>query len=236
MDLFKRVVEGLPPGPADRGEIMIYLKALIDWLNVDPLPREQRLGGPSLAPAAVERKLRIASGREAEQDLDADDQAKRCRRLVILGGPDTGKTWLAKRTARISAEDALAALEADTALDEVELPLYSTGSRLVSAPGDIREAAVASSINWTGDLGGSRIAMALRVFFTERAAPTLMVIDSLDEASDDDVARERLRQVGSLRHPWRILLTSRPSSWDGQLNIEEGTRSIFYACPYRKNC
>ena len=42
-----------------------------------------------------------------------------------------------------------------------------------------------------------------------------MVIDSLDEALGSD---EQLRQADTL--PWRILLTSRPSAWNQQLEIE----------------
>ena len=44
----------------------------------------------------------------------------------------------------------------------------------------------------------------------------LLVIDSLDEAHGSD---ERLRQADTL--PWRIVLTSRPSSWNHQLVVEE---------------
>jgi hypothetical protein len=49
---------------------------------------------------------------------------------------------------------------------------------------------------------------------------TLLVIDSLDETRDPGEARDRLREVDSLRPPWRVVLTSRPSSWNNQLNIE----------------
>ena len=59
----------------------------------------------------MERKLLVtASGQADEQDLDADDLARRCARLVVLGGPGSGKTWLARRTARLCAEAALDAL------------------------------------------------------------------------------------------------------------------------------
>ena len=64
---------------------------------------------------------------------------------MILGGPGSGKTWLAMRTARICAEEALAGLDGKAALDEVELPLYTTCSRLVSTRGDIRQAAASSA-------------------------------------------------------------------------------------------
>jgi hypothetical protein len=217
MEHLRRVLDRLPPGRAQRGEIAVYLNTVIDWLNADPWPQHQRFAGPMLTPAAIERKLRItASGQAREPDLDADALIQRCRRLVILGGPGSGKTWLARRTARRCAEDALEALAAGGTVDEVELPLYTTCSRLFCADGDIRQAVVSSALGQLGDLGGSRLSAALRVFFTERNAPTVLVIDSLDEAHGSD---ERLRQADTL--PWRIVLTSRPSSWDKQLAIDD---------------
>jgi NACHT domain len=217
-DLFIQVSDRLPPGPADIGEVKIYLKTLVGWLNADPWAQDPRLGGWVLIPAAIERTLRISA---RQGYADADKLARRCSRLVILGGPGSGKTWLAMRAARTSAEQALNRLDGDASLDEVELPLYITCSRLISTPGDIREAVASSALNWIGDLGGSRIAGALRLRFTERAAPTLLVIDSLDEASDPGIARDRLRQVSSLTTQWRVVLTSRPSSWSGQLTIDD---------------
>jgi hypothetical protein len=221
MGQFKQMLDRLPPGPAYRGEIVAYLKTLIDWLNTDPWPQDRRFGGPVLTPAAIERELRVvAADRSGEQHFDADDLTERSRRLLILGGPGSGKTWLAKRTARRCAENAVEALAAGATLDEVELPLYTTCARLVSADGDVRAAAVSSALDQLGDLGGSRLSRSLRLFFTERNAPTVLVIDSLDEASGSD---ERLRQADTL--PWRIILTSRPSSWNQQLVIEDGNSS-----------
>jgi hypothetical protein len=211
-----RVLDRSPPGPAGRQELVVYLKTLIERLNSDPWPRDRRFAGPVLTPTEVERQLRLsASTQLGDQDQAADDLAQRCWRLVILGGPGAGKTWLAKRTARRCAEHALAVLADGGNLDEVELPLITTCSQLFSANGDIRQAVVSSALDQLGDLGGSRLSAALRVFFTERNAPTLLVIDSLDEAHGSD---ERLRQAGTL--PWRIVLTSRPSSWNHQLVIE----------------
>ena len=217
MGELKQALDRLPPGPAHRGEIAVYLNTLIDWLNTDPWPRDRRFDGPILTPDAIERKLRvIVTDRQHEPGLDADALAQQCRRLVILGGPGAGKTWLAKRTARRCAEEAIAALAAGSTLDEIELPLYTTCSRLFSAHGDIREAAVSSALEQLADMGGSRLSAAVRVLFTERNTRTLLVIDSLDEAHGSG---ERLRQADTL--PWRIVLTSRHGSWNRQLVIEE---------------
>ena len=217
MEQLKLVLNRLPPGPARRGEIAVYLRTLIDWLNTDPWPRDPRFGGSVLTPATIERKLWVtATGRVREQDLDADGLAQQCGRLVILGGPGSGKTWLAKRTARRCAEDALEVLAAGGTLEEVELPLYTTCSRLFGADGDIREAVVSSALDQLADLGGSRISKALGVFFTERNTPTLLVIDSLDEAHGPS---DRLSQLNNF--PWRVVLTSRPSSWRHQLTIND---------------
>ena len=221
MDQLKLVLDRLPPGPAGRGEIEVYLRTLIAWLNTDPWPRDPQFGGSVLTPAAIERKLRVtAAGRDREQNLDADGLAQQCGRLVILGGPGSGKTWLAKRTARRCAENALEVLAAGGTLEEAELPLYTTCSRLFGTGGDIREAIVSSALGQLGDLGGSRISKALGVFFAERNTGTLLVIDSLDEAHGPS---ERLRQASTL--PWRIVLTSRPSSWRNQLTINDTDES-----------
>jgi hypothetical protein len=223
-DMFSRVSDQLPKR-ASLGDIRIYLNALIEWLNTDPWPKEQP-GKPLLSPAEIERKLRIrvsVAGPAGEQDADADDLARECSRLVLLGGPGSGKTWLAMRIARTAAERALAALDEGKALAEVELPLYTTCSRLASASGAIRETAAYSAVNSIGDLGGSRITTALREFFTDQGdAQILLVIDSLDEA-DPAGADVRLRQAAGLKPPWRrVVLTSRPSSWSNQLPIEKG--------------
>ena len=213
----RELLDRSAPGPAQQSEVMVYLTKLIDWLNTDPWPRDRRFGGPVLTPAAIERQLRIlAPGKLGENDHDADLLAMHCRRLVILGGPGSGKTWLAKRTVRRCAEEALTALRVGRDVDEIELPLFTTCSRLFATGGDIRSAAVSSALDQLGDLGSSRLNLALGRLFTERNAPVVLVIDSLDEASGSD---ERLRQADTL--PWRVVLTSRPSSWNNQLVIRD---------------
>jgi hypothetical protein len=212
-----RVLNRLPSGPADEDDVALYLAALIGWLNSDPWPRHPEFAGPELTPAAIERKLSIAGGGSGfGENLDADELGRQCSRLVVLGGPGSGKTWLAKRTARLCAEAALQALEGGATLEEVELPLYTTCARLSKArPGESsRRAAVASALGHLPDLGGERIRDALQMLFEERNTPTLLVADSLDETQEAD------DRIGTLPQAWRIMLTTRPAAWNHQLAIK----------------
>jgi len=139
---------------------MGYLEGLIEWLGRDPWAA----GGTGLAPAAIERKLRIRSrGPGGDGDADADRLADDSRRLVILGGPGAGKTWLARRIARRHAEKALKALDAGEGLDEVELPLYTTASLLTrDSSGGIRDDAVAAALDHVPGIGAGSSVAALR--------------------------------------------------------------------------
>jgi NACHT domain len=208
------------PDVALRDDIAVYLKALIDWMDTDPWPRDRWFGGPTLKPSVIERKLQAAVISGMHEQFDADWLVEKCQRLVVLGGPGSGKTWLAKRTARRCAEKALQILGAGGHLDEIELPLFTTCARLLNADGDIRHAAVYSAFDQLADLGGSRRSAVLREVFAERNASILLIIDSLDEAPGSD---ERLRQADTL--PWRIVLTSRLSSWNNQFDMQKDSGS-----------
>jgi hypothetical protein len=65
---------------------------------------------------------------------------------------------------------------------------------------------------------------AVRTLFEERNAPVLLVLDSLDEAPAAD---ERVGQADTLPPTWRIVLTSRPGSWNRQLRIDESQSSTY---------
>jgi NACHT domain len=214
MRQLRQILDLMPPRPAGRGELAIYLSTLIDWLSMDPWPRDQRFSGSVLNAAGLECSMSLRAIKPTSSAAFPADDLARSDRVVVLGGPGSGKTWLAKRTARLCAANALHALVAGDSLDDIELPLYITCSRLFSARGDIRGAVVSSAVDELADMGGSRLNAAIRAFFEERNAPTLLVIDSLDEASGPD---ERLLQADTL--PWRIFLTSRPSSWNQQLTV-----------------
>jgi hypothetical protein len=194
---------------AEHGAVATFLAALIQRLSFTPWP----------VPVSVRRQLRVADGRsDSVEDWDADDLARRSKHLVVLGDPGSGKTWLARRAARLCAEAALTAMAEGASIDEVELPLYTTCSLLFSAAGDIRQAAVSSALDQLPSLGSPEVAAALRALFAEREARTLLVIDALDEAPGPDA---RLEQIAALPWYWRTLLTSRPAPWRYQIAADD---------------
>jgi hypothetical protein len=211
-------LDRLPPGPAGIAEVTAYLNGLVEWLDTDPWPQDDGFGGwPALVPSQIERKLEISTERAGQvpgqQVLDADELIDQCRRLVILGGPGSGKTWLVKRAARRCARGALARLASGAALDEVELPLLTTCQDLL---GTARRATSASTVAWSAlsripGVGGVRVITSLQVLFETRQGPTAIVLDSLDEGQGAEVL---IRELVTESPAWRIIVTSRPSTWN----------------------
>ena len=229
-----QVLDRLPPGPAGRGEVVVYLTMLIDWLNTDRWPDRGGHGGPVLSPAMIDAELQvIVRSLQDRTCLGADAVARQYHRLVILGGPGSGKTWLAKRTARRCAEEALAGLADGAGLGEVELPLFTTCAALAEAPRRRPATSVRRPYqrHWTSlaTSAGTEVEKnAFRSCFTQRDA-VVLIIDSLDEASD---AAGPLARADTL--PWRIVLTFRPSS--GIASSTSATATMRSGCANSRHC
>jgi hypothetical protein len=203
-------------------EVMSYLQSRIaDW-DVSVWHPDQQ------AQSAVERRLRVrTTGRKpsaGDQVMTAEEALAGQRMLVVLGGPGSGKTWLARRYAREAAQRALSQLEDGASLDEVELPLLTTWDQWTKAPGSTRQSLVAAS--FASGLGhsdpeGSDSIGRLQRTFIHPGTPVLMVVDSLDEAADLAGQATRLRELSSL-HGWRVVVTSRPAAWDATYRGEPG--------------
>ena len=198
-------------------DLRIYLGAQIERWN-EPIwhPRGRRV-------ADLEQRLRMTATTTADprrgERLSADDALAGAGMLVVLGGPGSGKTWLARRYARQSAEQALAALEAGTKLEQVELPLFTTWDHWAKNETDgLRERLVqAATSRGVDDLGGEPVTARLRRAFTRPGARVLVVVDSLDEAADNPARGGQwtnLRDLSSLpAGGWKVVVTSRLGAW-----------------------
>ena len=71
-------------------EVKIYLTTLVNWLNTDPWPRDPRLGGPRLAPAAIERALSIYQQLQ-ERDRSVVVQARKILTRHVYAMIDQGE-------------------------------------------------------------------------------------------------------------------------------------------------
>jgi hypothetical protein len=215
--------------PGTMLEVMAYLRArTADWDT-------SVWHGDEVPQSAIERRLRMRlMGRDPsllDREMNAAEASAGQRLLVVVGGPGSGKTWLARRYAREASQAALSKLEGGAGLDEVELPLFTTWDQWRKTPGGTRESLVAASFAsglGQGDLGGEATRRLQRTF-TERRENVLLVLDALDEAADLEGQSGRLRELTSMVG-WRVVVTSRHAAWDatfrGDRNRADGLRVV----------
>ncbi|MBN2176357.1 MAG: NACHT domain-containing protein, partial [Demequinaceae bacterium] len=203
---------------ATEDDVRAYLHAQIRrWNETDWHPRTRQI-------SELEQRLRVRTTDDSNLrswDLvAAEDALDGASMLVVLGGPGSGKTWLAKRYARQAAERALEDLDAGMRLDKVEIPLLTTWdhwARFQAA--DLREGLVqASTSRGIDDLDDDFSMPRLRRALTRPKARILMIVDSLDEAADrfsQAGQRTRLRDLVSVaKAGWRVVVTSRVGAWE----------------------
>jgi SEFIR domain/NACHT domain len=196
-------------GSDQRALFSDYLRTLIDRLGSDRWPADARLGGPLL-------KLG-----QHEVDLPAKDvesggvvtaaEARRFRRLVVLGGPGAGKTWFAARAAVACARVALEELEGGVDPRLVALPVFATVAAVRDQPPcPIRDRLVAATLTSFGDPPAA-LTLATAIAAHE---DVVLLLDSLDEAPGSD---ELLALLDACR--WSVVLTTRPAAWRDQLRV-----------------
>ena len=189
-------------GVADRHELIEYLeKQIPDW---DYSPWTQgREWTQDRRPSRLERTLEIAYEKRTMSPAEALEGVWL---LTVLGGPGSGKTWLAQRLAREAAETALEQLR-DPRVDpaSVELPLFTTVAEWVKR-------------HETGFEGLAEAALPhesqekIRRLVLRPGARVLAVADSLDEGVAVNQARTLLNSLTSTPGR-RLVVTSRPEAW-----------------------
>ncbi len=212
--LFGFLRDRLPPKPAGPDVLSLYLVALIAKLDDDPWPVEQYPEANAPRPSEIERRMILRYG---DGEDSADRIAGESQRLVVLGGPGSGKTWFAKRTARRCAIAALEQLRDKRPVSDIEIPVYTTCTHFSEEAGSVRRALFGAALRSLPDLGAHDLADAVgRLLDSHQRA--LVVLDSLDEALS--IESSRLRDAATI-DGWRLLLTTRPSSWHNQLRIDK---------------
>lgn len=195
--------------------VATYLRAIVDQQRLVTWPLDPRLAGQALT--LDEHAIDIAAVDDRGTAVRAED-ADRFERLVVLGGPGSGKTWFARRAVVACARRALQRLEAGDALTALRIPVCLTVAALRDQAGPtVRERAVSAALSASPDLGHPDSVRALTRWLSGH--PDLFV--ALDAADEAPGSHELLRTADSL--PWRLLLTTRSSAWQSQLRIDRAT-------------
>jgi len=172
----------------------------------------------------VPLRARRVGAKEREGDtVDPLEHAANLDRLVVLGGPGAGKSWLAQKAVGKAAEGGLAALASRVPLSRIELPLFVPippfFERLTTAP-SAWEALVAQAVGEVERfLPNHRCMSRLRRLFELGANPILVILEGLDEAPELRTTTPRKVFDALLGDKRRLLLTSRPAAWHGQLDM-----------------
>ena len=189
-------------GVADRHELIDYLeKQIPDW---DYSPWTQgREWTQDRRPSQLERTLEIAYEQKTMSPAEA---LKGVWLLTVLGGPGSGKTWLAQRIAREVAEKALEKLR-DPRVDpaSVELPLFTTVAEWIKRHETGFEGLVEAALP-------NESQEKIRRLVLRPVARVLAVADSLDEGVSVNSARTLLNSLTNSRTR-RLVVTSRPEAW-----------------------
>jgi hypothetical protein len=197
---------------ADRALVVAYLTKLIRRVGRDSWSAGQGADRADLA--AIQQPLTMSGGALAAS-MAVDDVVGRCERLVVLGGPGAGKSWTARRAVILSAESSLQRLAAGADLAAVELPLFAACSQVLGASDVLRwERLVNASLGWASTDPGQAGHLA-EILRTHRR--TLIVLDGLDEAENPERAALDELLEARLRGEVRVIVTSRPDSWDATL-------------------
>jgi hypothetical protein len=196
---------------ADVGDVLIYLQhAILAW--------DQSWWSSSQRPSQIERTLMVSVAGEGATAMSGIDALARFQHLVILGGPGSGKSWLARRFARECAQVAHRQLSGGAPLENVQLPLLTTWDTWTHYRGSTRESLVEASFdvgNGIGDLGGTEVVQRLARTFKHSGQSVLMIIDSLDESSDQARTPARVSDLESISG-WQTVVTSRQGAWQAK--------------------
>lgn len=189
-------------GVADRHELIKYLKDSIDEWDYSPWT-QGREWTQERRPSRLERTLEIEDEHKTMSPAKALDGVWL---LTVLGGPGSGKTWLARRLAREAAETALEQLR-DPRVDpaSVELPLFTTVAEWVKRHGTGFEGLVEAALPHESQ-------ERIRRLVLRPGARVLAVADSLDEGVAVNQAKRLLNSLTSAPGR-RLVVTSRPEAW-----------------------
>jgi hypothetical protein len=216
------VYQALIDGPTwDPALGSAYLEAVQDVLS------KRHLGGDLTAPSRVDVRLSGEWKGSGTGDKRVDDVralAMSAARLVLLGGPGSGKSHIARHAAAGVARKGLRRISECKGVRDIEIPLYTTVAALIDSiqgSDSIWGALLNSALREVEQsLPAIRMVVRLRELMLRCKEKFFVVLDGLDEAGRKAPipTSDLLATIAKRSH--RFLLTSRPGAWHGQLELD----------------
>jgi HEAT repeat protein len=209
-------------------EVAIPARVLKEETRIPGQPRPEGEDRPDPSAGEFERRERNhelddpetaalyeePQGRRRRLEVSWAAEQPQCDRVVILGAPGGGKSFLLGTTAAGLARESLRRLEErNTALDDLPLPLHLELNDLAAAGAEALEDALLEAI-------GMKRALTRRLGDWMRAGlwspRCLLVLDALDQVEERDRRRlrSRLRSLDAVGRGCRLLLTCRTANYD----------------------
>ncbi|WP_203780984.1 NACHT domain-containing protein [Paractinoplanes rishiriensis] len=219
------LLELLPPQPAGPDMMVRHLESVERGLDTDVWTR--RAGSDEITLRATAQRLSVEAYPDRGYDVasadrevcDALELVARCDRVVLVGGPGAGKTWLARRIAIDAARAAVPAIRSGADPESVEIPLFVRCSELPADSPPDWAALVMTALRTTAGGADDRALEAVRRRLLEVPGRYLVVLDGLDESPAR--AGQLLDQLTMpAQRTLRIVVTSRAGSWRRQLALD----------------
>ena len=200
-------------GTADRTELINHLETKIKLWDFSPWTQGK-------APSELERTLQLETREPSPRRSTVSEALDGTWLLTVLGGPGSGKTWLAQRCAREAAETAITQLR-DPLIDpgSVEIPILTTWSDWARQQGESTDTlATAALPSPTED--------RVRRSVLRPGARVFAIIDSLDEIGVSEYRARTLLRSLTVSPGWRVIVTSRPEAWHSAQSALPGTDAL----------
>jgi hypothetical protein len=196
------------------GEIAIPVRVLKEIASPKKEEEKAERVRPPLADSALAAVYEDPAGSRRVQQVPWEEEMRQGKRVVVLGGPGGGKSFLTALSVLALAREALTQLEHGTPLGNLSIPVHLSLSRF--ARGEWPQNPATVLLQALRDDKGLPAELAKWLISRLQKADSWLVLDGLDQVTQTGRGplRAWLKALAHRRWRCRILLTCRTATYD----------------------